>query len=134
MSAATIERLVNQRVADALATQEANGNNGNGNGNINGNVNVNADGNANGNANAGGFVSILRACTYKDFLNCQPLNFRRIEGAIGLARWFEKVESVFHISNCSTNCQVKFATCMLQGSALTWWNSHKRTIGVKTND
>nr|GEV18727.1 reverse transcriptase domain-containing protein [Tanacetum cinerariifolium] len=26
--------------------------------------------------------------------------------------------------------QVKYATCTLQDSALTWWNSHKRTIGV----
>nr|GFB05390.1 reverse transcriptase domain-containing protein [Tanacetum cinerariifolium] len=25
---------------------------------------------------------------------------------------------------------VKYATCTLQNSALTWWNSHKRTIGV----
>ncbi|GJX63455.1 hypothetical protein Tco_0296355 [Tanacetum coccineum] len=25
---------------------------------------------------------------------------------------------------------VKYATCTLQDSALTWWNSHKRTIGV----
>ncbi|GKF20244.1 hypothetical protein Tco_0068882, partial [Tanacetum coccineum] len=24
-------------------------------------------------------------------------------------------------------CQVKFATCTLQGNALTWWNSHIKT-------
>ncbi|GJZ98895.1 hypothetical protein Tco_0671348 [Tanacetum coccineum] len=115
MSAATIERLVNQRVADALAVQEGNRNYGNGNGNINGDVNVNGD----GNANVGGVVPIPRACTYKDFLNCQLLNFKGIEGAIGLARWFEKVESVFHISNCSINYQVKFVTCMLQDGERT---------------
>ncbi|GKC99951.1 putative reverse transcriptase domain-containing protein [Tanacetum coccineum] len=27
--------------------------------------------------------------------------------------------------------QVKYALCMLLNSALTWWNSHKRTIGIK---
>nr|GEZ98658.1 reverse transcriptase domain-containing protein [Tanacetum cinerariifolium] len=26
--------------------------------------------------------------------------------------------------------ELKYATCTLQDSALTWWNSHKRTIGV----
>ncbi|GKE53472.1 reverse transcriptase domain-containing protein [Tanacetum coccineum] len=25
-------------------------------------------------------------------------------------------------------CQIKFATCTLQGNALTWWNSHVKTI------
>nr|GFD37640.1 hypothetical protein [Tanacetum cinerariifolium] len=26
-------------------------------------------------------------------------------------------------------CQVKFASYTLQGSALTWWNSHMRAVG-----
>ncbi|GJV35160.1 reverse transcriptase domain-containing protein [Tanacetum coccineum] len=42
--------------------------------------------------------------------------------------WFENMESVFHISNCIVACQIKFATCTLQGNALTWWNSHVRTV------
>ncbi|GJR39347.1 putative reverse transcriptase domain-containing protein [Tanacetum coccineum] len=46
-----------------------------------------------------------------------------------LARWFEKTESVFHISNCIVECQIKYATCTLLGSALTWWNFHIRAIG-----
>ncbi|GKF98038.1 hypothetical protein Tco_0293859 [Tanacetum coccineum] len=29
---------------------------------------------------------------------------------------------------CTVKCQVKFATCTLLGSALTWWNSHVRTV------
>ncbi|GKC64351.1 putative reverse transcriptase domain-containing protein [Tanacetum coccineum] len=40
------------------------------------------------------------------------------------------MESVFHISNCPEVYQVKYVTCTLLDSALTWWNSHKRTIGV----
>nr|GEX94772.1 putative reverse transcriptase domain-containing protein [Tanacetum cinerariifolium] len=40
-----------------------------------------------------------RECTYTDFLN-----------------------------NCTVACQVKFASCTLQGSALTWWNSHMRAV------
>ncbi|GJV37982.1 putative reverse transcriptase domain-containing protein [Tanacetum coccineum] len=56
----------------------------------------------------------------------------RTEGVVGLTRWFEKMETVFNISNCPPKYQVKYATCTLQDSALTWWNSHKRTIGVET--
>ncbi|GKF99569.1 hypothetical protein Tco_0301260, partial [Tanacetum coccineum] len=37
------------------------------------------------------------------------------------------MESVYSISNCIVACQVKFATCTLQGNALTWWNSHVKT-------
>ncbi|GKB05552.1 hypothetical protein Tco_0833747 [Tanacetum coccineum] len=38
---------------------------------------------------------------------------------------------VFHINNCLEKSQVKYATCTLLDSALTWWNSHKRTIGTE---
>ncbi|GKC95652.1 reverse transcriptase domain-containing protein [Tanacetum coccineum] len=38
------------------------------------------------------------------------------------------MESVFYISKCTVECQVKFATCTLLGGALTWWNSHVRTV------
>ncbi|GJT52584.1 putative reverse transcriptase domain-containing protein [Tanacetum coccineum] len=41
------------------------------------------------------------------------------------------METVFHISNCPEKYQVKYATCTLLNSALTWWNSHKRTIGAE---
>ncbi|GJU47374.1 reverse transcriptase domain-containing protein [Tanacetum coccineum] len=39
------------------------------------------------------------------------------------------MESVFHISGCAIENQVKFATCTLLGVALTWWNGHVRTLG-----
>ncbi|GKA92033.1 putative reverse transcriptase domain-containing protein, partial [Tanacetum coccineum] len=32
------------------------------------------------------------------------------------------------ISSCTITSQVKFASCTLQGSALTWWNSHVRAV------
>ncbi|GKA66226.1 putative reverse transcriptase domain-containing protein [Tanacetum coccineum] len=40
------------------------------------------------------------------------------------------METVFHISNCPEVYQVKYATCTLLDSAFTWWNSHKRIVGV----
>ncbi|GJR17865.1 reverse transcriptase domain-containing protein [Tanacetum coccineum] len=53
------------------------------------------------------------------------------EGVVGLTRWFEKMKTLFYISNCPEKYQVKYASCMLLNSALTWWNSHKRTIGIE---
>ncbi|GJW39162.1 putative reverse transcriptase domain-containing protein, partial [Tanacetum coccineum] len=94
-----------------------------------GNRNGNRNGGGNG-YNFGGFVP-ARECTYQDFLKCQPLSFNGTEGVVGLTRWFEKMETVFHISNCPERYQVKYASCTLLNSALTWWNSHKRTIGIE---
>ncbi|GJZ80656.1 putative reverse transcriptase domain-containing protein, partial [Tanacetum coccineum] len=70
-----------------------------------------------------------RECTYTDFLKCQPLNFKGMEGVVGLSQWFERMESIFHISNCTVENQVKFATCTLHSVALTWWNTHVKTVG-----
>ncbi|GKF07435.1 hypothetical protein Tco_0041659, partial [Tanacetum coccineum] len=54
-------------------------------------------------------MPVARECTYTDFLKCQPLNFKGTEGVVSLTQWLEKMESVFHISNCTITCQVKFA-------------------------
>ncbi|GJY49359.1 putative reverse transcriptase domain-containing protein [Tanacetum coccineum] len=68
-------------------------------------------------------------CFYADFMKCQPLNFKGTEGVVSLTRWIEKMESVFNISGCAIENQVKFATCTLLGAALTWWNGQMRTLG-----
>ncbi|GKB26583.1 putative reverse transcriptase domain-containing protein [Tanacetum coccineum] len=85
--------------------------NGNGYGGGNGNRNGPGGGNGNGNpnVNVGGVVPAALECTYQDFLKCQPLIFKGNEGVVGLTRWFEKMET---------------------NGALTWWNSHKRTVGT----
>ncbi|GJT23124.1 reverse transcriptase domain-containing protein [Tanacetum coccineum] len=74
-------------------------------------------------------VQTVRPCFYADFMKCQPLNFKGTEGVVGLTRWIEKMESVFNISGCAIENQVKFATCTLLGAALTWWNSQIRSLG-----
>nr|GEV57701.1 reverse transcriptase domain-containing protein [Tanacetum cinerariifolium] len=51
------------------------------------------------------------------------------EGVVSLTQWLEKMESVFHISGCAIDNQVKFATCTLLGAALTRWNGYVRTLG-----
>ncbi|GJY21932.1 putative reverse transcriptase domain-containing protein [Tanacetum coccineum] len=140
MTPEAIEELINQRVEEALAVHEAtraanaletenqsqngsdgdNGNGGNGNGR-----------NENPDENVRGDRPVARECTYQDFMKCQPLSFKGTEGVVGLIRWFEKMETMFHISNCPEKSQVKYATCTLLDSALTWWNSHKRKIGTE---
>ncbi|GJZ42247.1 putative reverse transcriptase domain-containing protein [Tanacetum coccineum] len=150
MTPEAIEELINRRVEEALAAHEVtraanaleaenqsqngsdgdNGNGGNGDGE-NGNGENGNGGNGNPNENGRGDRPVARECTYQDFMKCQPLNFKGTEGVVGLIRWFEKMETVFHISNCPEKSQVKYATCTLLNSALTWWNSHKRTIGTE---
>ncbi|GJY31989.1 reverse transcriptase domain-containing protein [Tanacetum coccineum] len=81
------------------ALYRKNGKNGNGK---NGN-----GGNGNPNENGRGDRPVARECTYKDFMKCQPINFKGTEGVVGLIRWFEKIETIFHISNCLEKSQVK---------------------------
>ncbi|GJS53223.1 reverse transcriptase domain-containing protein [Tanacetum coccineum] len=46
-------------------------------------------------------------------------------------RWFERTESVFHRSNCTEDCKVKFATGTLTEEALSWWNSFAQPIRIE---
>nr|GEV25199.1 hypothetical protein [Tanacetum cinerariifolium] len=74
-------------------------------------------------------VQTARPCFCADFMKCQPFNFKGTEGVVGLTRWIEKMESVFQISGCAIENQVKFTTCTLLDAALTWWNSQIRSLG-----
>nr|GEU45726.1 reverse transcriptase domain-containing protein [Tanacetum cinerariifolium] len=133
MTPKAIEELVNRRVEEALAAYEAthatnaleaenqsqndsDGDNGNGG---NGNAGDGNDGNGNGrngnpNENNKDARSVARECTYQDFMKCQPLNFKGMEEVVGLTRWFENMEIVFHISNCPEKYQVKIDYVMHQ--------------------
>nr|GEU32932.1 reverse transcriptase domain-containing protein [Tanacetum cinerariifolium] len=53
---------------------------------------------------------VVTKCSYKEFMSCQPFNFKGLEGAVGLIHWFERTESIFSRSNCTEDCKVKFAT------------------------
>ena len=63
-------------------------------------------------------------------MDCKPHAFQGTEGAVGLLRWVEKVESVFAKCNCPAADQVKYATGTFEGPALTWWNSTTQTLGL----
>ncbi|GKA17041.1 putative reverse transcriptase domain-containing protein [Tanacetum coccineum] len=111
-----LKRLIAQGVADVLAEREAT---------RSGNGEDNHDSGMGGRRQA----PLARECTYPDFMKCKPLYFKGTEGVVELTQWFERMETVFRISNCTVENQIKFATCTLLGSALTWWNSHVKTVG-----
>ncbi|GKB17032.1 putative reverse transcriptase domain-containing protein [Tanacetum coccineum] len=77
-----------------------------------------------------GTVRTPRECTYKNFLNCKPLSFKGTEGVVVLSQWFEKMESVFYISNCAMENQVKFATCTFLENALTCYTLHFQELAL----
>ncbi|GJV82487.1 putative reverse transcriptase domain-containing protein [Tanacetum coccineum] len=113
---AQLQALINRGVAAALAERDAS---------------RSRDGDNSHGSGTGGRrqVPTQRECTYTDFLKCQPMNFKGTEGVVGLTQWLKKMESVFLISKYAITSQVKYASCTLQGSALTWWNSHVRAVG-----
>ncbi|GJV64474.1 hypothetical protein Tco_1475302 [Tanacetum coccineum] len=115
MTQAAIRKLVADSVTAALEAQAATMANAN-----------------NTNRNTGEREApVARKCSYKEFMSCQPINFKGTEGAVGLIRWFERTESVFSRSNCTEDCKVKFATGTLTEEALSWWNSFAQPIGIE---
>ncbi|GJV12652.1 hypothetical protein Tco_1354193 [Tanacetum coccineum] len=48
---------------------------------------------------------VARKCSYKEFMSCQPINFK--------------------------DCKVKFTTGILTEEALSWWNSFVQPIGIE---
>ncbi|GJT44912.1 reverse transcriptase domain-containing protein [Tanacetum coccineum] len=113
---AQLKALIDQGIADALAARDTD-------------RSQNGDDSHNSRTGSRRTERTARECTYTDFLKFQPLNFKGMEGVAGLSQWFERMESVFHISNCVVENQVKFATCTLHSVALTWWNTHVKIVG-----
>ncbi|KAK1431807.1 hypothetical protein QVD17_08491 [Tagetes erecta] len=70
-----------------------------------------------------------KGCSYKTFTSCKPKDFHGNEGAIGVLRWMEKMESVLDISDCKDDCKVRYAVCSFQGKVLTWWNTQVQARG-----
>ncbi|GJY35117.1 reverse transcriptase domain-containing protein [Tanacetum coccineum] len=89
MSQAAIRKLVADSVAAALEAQAA--------------TMVNTD-NTNRNIREREAL-VARKCSYKEFMSCQPFNFK--------------------------DCNVKFATGTLTEEALSWWNSFAQPIGIE---
>ncbi|GJR52777.1 hypothetical protein Tco_1403298 [Tanacetum coccineum] len=63
--------------------------------------------------NLGSNSSQNKACNYKEFCAVMHERFLGTEGAVGLTRWFEKLEYQFGISNVAEGDIVKFASSTL---------------------
>ncbi|GJZ17028.1 putative reverse transcriptase domain-containing protein [Tanacetum coccineum] len=63
-------------------------------------------------------------CNYKSFLNWNPHTFSGNKGAVGLSRWFEKLESVFRISGCAKENK----TMGFDAAYLTPWTKLKEMM------
>ncbi|GJT41943.1 reverse transcriptase domain-containing protein [Tanacetum coccineum] len=91
MTQAAIKKLVADSVSAALEAQAA--------------TMANTD---NTNRNTGQNETLVaRKCSYKEFMSCQPFNFKGTEGAVGLICWFERTEL---------------------------WNSYAKPIGIEQAD
>ncbi|MFS7910815.1 putative retrotransposon gag domain-containing protein [Helianthus anomalus] len=65
-------------------------------------------------------------------MDCKPLPFKRIEGAIGLLHWIEKAEAIFAVCECPPANWVKFSTSTIEGNALSWWKAQIQMLGLET--
>nr|GEU68724.1 reverse transcriptase domain-containing protein [Tanacetum cinerariifolium] len=74
---------------------------------------------------------VARKCSYKEFMSCQPFNFKGSEGAIRLIRWFERTELVFSHSKYTEDCKVKFATEEAINIAQRLMDQNRRQEAVK---
>nr|GEV03499.1 reverse transcriptase domain-containing protein [Tanacetum cinerariifolium] len=91
MNQAVIRKLVADSVSTALEAQDDTMANTN-------NTNINIEQRE---------TLVARKCSYKEFMSCQPFNFKGTEGAIGLIR------------------------CTLTEEALSWWNSFAQPIRIE---
>ncbi|GJR58062.1 hypothetical protein Tco_1500224 [Tanacetum coccineum] len=115
-----VEELVNDRVAEEIEAREA--------ARTLEPLNENGDELEGENGGNGKWRNLARKCTFFGLLKLQAhIISQELEGVVGLTRWFEKMETVFNISNCPPKYQVKYATCNYQDMQFDLWKSHKRT-------
>nr|GEV56691.1 putative reverse transcriptase domain-containing protein [Tanacetum cinerariifolium] len=117
MTQAAIRKLVADSVTTALEAQAANMENAD-------NTNRNTEPKE---------APVARKCVYKEFMSCQPFNFKGTEGAVRLIRWFERTESVFSCSNCTEDCKVKFGTGTLTEKLYPGTSDHKQKFDDRRN-
>nr|GEY38300.1 retrotransposon protein, putative, Ty3-gypsy subclass [Tanacetum cinerariifolium] len=138
---ARMREIIRDQFATSMNEFMANMNNrAGGSGGASGSGEAGGSGGAGGNTDETGVrgaiptVPELTGCTYATFIKCDQLPFNGIEGVVGLCQWFEKLESVFQISECKEKDRVKFAMATLRGRALTWWNGRTKTIGIEATN
>nr|GEW88460.1 putative reverse transcriptase domain-containing protein [Tanacetum cinerariifolium] len=94
MTQAAIRRMIKDSVDAAIAAERAR------------QSNVRNDASGSGPVRGQDAAPAVRECTFAGFMKCNPAVFRSVEGAVDLQRWFEKIESVFEISECAKGKKV----------------------------
>ncbi|GKC75490.1 putative reverse transcriptase domain-containing protein, partial [Tanacetum coccineum] len=72
---------------------------------------------------------VTPSCCIKTFRASVAKEFFGTEGVVGLLTWFKSIESMLHVTKCPAESQVEFIASILQGCALTWWNTLIQTRG-----
>ncbi|GJX80427.1 putative reverse transcriptase domain-containing protein [Tanacetum coccineum] len=103
MSEARMREVIREQVAASMAEFMENMNRGAGGDKAGGSGAGGA-----GVGSAGPAALEITGCTYVTFMKCDPQPFKATEGTMGLCQWFEKLESVFRISDCKERDKVKF--------------------------
>ncbi|KAJ9566249.1 hypothetical protein OSB04_002215 [Centaurea solstitialis] len=69
-----------------------------------------------------------KGCSYKNFLGCKPPEFRGCTDPVVCLNWLREMEMAFEASECDPSQRVKFASHLLKGEALTWWNLTRSSL------
>ncbi|KAJ9554217.1 hypothetical protein OSB04_018262 [Centaurea solstitialis] len=69
-----------------------------------------------------------KGCSYKNFLGCKPPEFRGCSDPVVCMYWLREMEMAFEASECDSSQRVKFASHLLKGEALTWWNLTRSSL------
>ncbi|KAI3665770.1 hypothetical protein L6452_44401 [Arctium lappa] len=69
-----------------------------------------------------------RGCSFKTFLCSRAPEFSGTTDPLACIKWIQDVEMAFESSECADAQRVKFASQLLRGDALSWWNITRRAL------
>ena len=69
------------------------------------------------------FPGYKQPCTYKQFLDCKPSEYKGSSDPNVTLNWLCEMIKALDAYNCENELKVKYATRMLKGDAMVWWDS-----------
>ncbi|GKC58490.1 hypothetical protein Tco_1086088 [Tanacetum coccineum] len=113
-----LQEMIDQGITAALAARDANRSTNGDDSHISGKTSVEG-------------AEELLEVNYQDFMKCQPLKFQGQKEVVRIDfNGFRKLENCVQLRKLlGWSTKINFSTCTLLAGALTWWNSHVRTVG-----